>query len=90
MCACASLATLVVYQGERRAAVERSEAMVNPMAAQVHYDEHRSEMAWVNEHDWQFERPVKRHPVRQAVAKALLALATALTTTAKQEGQTAS
>jgi hypothetical protein len=89
MCACAMLATLVVYRGEKRAAVERSEAMLNPMATQIHYDEHHRQVTWVNEHDWQFAQPVKRHPVRRAVAKALIALANALTPATQQERQAA-
>jgi hypothetical protein len=63
--------------------------MLNPTTTQVHYDEHQRQMAWVNEHDWQFEKPVKRHPVRQAVAKALIALAHTLTPATRQERQTA-
>jgi hypothetical protein len=50
--------------------------MQHPMTTQVHYDEYRSHVAWVNENDWQFERAVKRYPVRQTIAKALITLAT--------------
>jgi hypothetical protein len=89
MCGCVVLATVRVYQGEGQQAVERSKAMLDPTATQVDYDEYRTQVAWVNEHDWQFEKPVKRHPVRQAVAKALIALAHALTPETERETQTA-
>jgi hypothetical protein len=63
--------------------------MQNPVATQAHYDEHQRQMVWVNEENWQFEKPVKRKPVRQAVSKALIALATALTPATERETQTA-
>jgi hypothetical protein len=59
--------------------------MQNPMATQVHYDEHQRQLAWVNEENWQFEQPVKGHPVRQAVAQALIALANALAVPQQRE-----
>lgn len=63
--------------------------MQNPMAAQVHFSEYQSNVAWVNEHDWQVQQPAKRYPVRQAVAKALIALAQTLTPATKRETQAA-
>ena len=62
--------------------------MQNPVAMQTAYSEHQSQMAWVNENDWQFERPAKKHPVRQALATALIALANMLTPATKRESQT--
>jgi hypothetical protein len=61
--------------------------MQNPTAAHVHYSEYQSNGAWVNDNDWQFERPAKRHPVRLAIAKVLIALATALSPATKRETQ---
>ena len=63
--------------------------MQNPVALDSEYREHVRRMAWVNANDWQFVRPAKRHPVRQAVAKALLAIATVLTPLAEGETRTA-
>jgi hypothetical protein len=63
--------------------------MQNPTAAQAHYSEYRSNMAWVNAQDWQFERPARKHPVRQSMAKALLTLAGALTPATERETQAA-
>ncbi len=60
--------------------------MENPMAAQVHFTEHQRQAAWINANDWQFERPAQRHPVRAAVAKALIALANAVTPTQREAG----
>jgi hypothetical protein len=62
--------------------------MQHPESFDIDYREHQRQVAWINEHDWQFERPVKRHPVRQAMAKVLIALANALTPVPKQERQT--
>jgi hypothetical protein len=64
--------------------------MQNPTTAQVHYHEYQSNVAWVNANDWQFERAAKRYPVRQAMAKALVALAHALIPVAQGETQSAS
>jgi hypothetical protein len=52
--------------------------MQNVIAHEVHYTDYRRQMAWINENDWQIERRATRYPVRQAVAKALIALATKL------------
>jgi hypothetical protein len=57
---------------------KRSEAMQNVPALEVHYTDYRRQMAWINENDWQIEQRAKRYPVRQAVAKVLIALATRL------------
>jgi hypothetical protein len=59
------------------------------LAIEATYRDHQYYMAWVNREGWKFETPAKRHPVRQAVAKRLIALATMLTATAKQETQAA-
>lgn len=64
--------------------------MQNPMAPQVHFDDYQTQVAWVNEHDWQFGRPTKRYPVRQAIAKALISLANVLSPAATPETQKAS
>jgi hypothetical protein len=77
-----------MYRGERQVVVERSETMENAVF-EIEYREYMRQMAWVNEHDWQFERPAKQHPVRRAVVKALIALADALTPAARRETQAA-
>jgi hypothetical protein len=71
----------------RAVACERSATMQHPESFDIDYREHQRQVAWINEHDWQFERPVKRYPVRQGVAKVLIALADALTPPAKPETQ---
>lgn len=48
------------------------------MAIEVRYQDHRRQAAWLNAENWKFERPEKRRPVRAAVAKALILLATLL------------
>jgi hypothetical protein len=63
--------------------------MQNPVAFEAEYREHVRQMAWVNENDWQFEKSVARHPVREAVAKALIALASAVTPTTERDARTA-
>jgi hypothetical protein len=63
--------------------------MENPMAAQVHYGEYQRQATWINGNDWQFEQPAKRHPARATVAKALIALAMAVTPTTQREAGTA-
>jgi hypothetical protein len=63
--------------------------MQNMLAVETRYREHQERMAWLNERNWQFERPVKRYPVRQAMAKALIALASALTPATQLERQAA-
>lgn len=49
--------------------------MQNPVAFDIEYREHVRQMAWINDNDWQFATPAKRHPVRRIVAGALLILA---------------
>ena len=63
--------------------------MENPMAAQVHYSEYQRQAAWINANAWLFERPTKQYRVRQAVAKALIALANAVTPTTQRKAGTA-
>jgi hypothetical protein len=63
--------------------------MDNMLAIETRYREHQAQMAWLNEENWQFARPTKRYPVRQAVARALVALADAVAPAKKQETQTA-
>lgn len=52
--------------------------MQNPVAFEAHYSEYQRQAAWINENDWQFEKPAKRRPVRAAVAAALVRLAARL------------
>jgi hypothetical protein len=61
--------------------------MQHPMTFDVEYREHVRQMAWVNVNDWQFEKPAKRHPVRRATAKVLVALADALAPATKREAR---
>ena len=49
--------------------------MQNPGAFEIDYREHLRQIAWVNEHDWLFDRPARKYPVRRLVAGALRALA---------------
>ncbi len=49
-----------------------------------HYADHWRQIAWINDNDWQFERPVKRYQVRKAVAKTLIALAARVAPTVTQ------
>jgi hypothetical protein len=63
--------------------------MQSPMAFDVEYREHVRQMAWVNANDRQFEKQARNYPVRQVVANALLALASAMTPAARQEEWTA-
>jgi hypothetical protein len=49
--------------------------MQNSVAFEVEYREHVRQMAWVNEHDWTWERPARKRPVWPIVAEALRALA---------------
>jgi hypothetical protein len=63
--------------------------MQNPVTFEVEYREQVRQMAWVNENDWQFAPPATRHPVREAVAKALIALASAVTPTTGRDTRTA-
>jgi hypothetical protein len=63
--------------------------MQHPDSFDIDYREHQRQVAWVNEHDWQFERPEKRYPVRQVVAQALITLANSLAPASRQETQTA-
>ncbi len=63
--------------------------MENTMAAQVHYGEYRRQADWVNANGWQFEKGAQRHSVRTTVAKALIALANAVTPATERETGTA-
>jgi hypothetical protein len=63
--------------------------MQNPVAFEVEYREHVRQMAWVNDNDWLIEPPAERHPARAAVAKALVALARALTPATERETRVA-
>lgn len=63
--------------------------MQNPTAAQVHFSDFQSDMAWVNENDWQFEQPARKYRVREAIAKVLISVAQALTPATKRETQAA-
>ena len=45
---------------------------------QVQYDDHRRQMAWVNDVGWKFDPPTTRTGIRVATAQALVALATRL------------
>lgn len=58
--------------------------MQNPMATQVHYREHQSQVAWVNENDWQFERPAKRYRVRKAITRMCVTFAGLFALTKRQ------
>jgi hypothetical protein len=58
--------------------------MYNAMDFQVRYEDHQRQVAWVNDNDWQFERPERRGRVRQAVARALVTLAARLTPAMEQ------
>ncbi|MGI8687440.1 MAG: hypothetical protein ACR2M3_02580 [Thermomicrobiales bacterium] len=58
--------------------------MENPMAFPQHYADHQRQVAWINDNDWQFERPKKQYPVRIAIAKALIHLATLLAPTRQE------
>jgi hypothetical protein len=49
--------------------------MQNPVAFDIDYREHLRQMAWVNEHDWLFERPARKRPLWRLVADALHVLA---------------
>jgi hypothetical protein len=43
---------------------------------QTHYNDHRRQMAWVNDEGWKFDPPTTRNRMRATVAEALIALAT--------------
>jgi hypothetical protein len=49
--------------------------MQNPVAFGIDYREHLRQTAWINENDWQFVPPPRKHPVRRIVVGALHALA---------------
>ncbi len=63
--------------------------MYNTIDFQVRYDDHQRQMAWVNENDWQFERPKRRGQIRQTVAHMLITL-TARLAPAMERPRTAS
>lgn len=63
--------------------------MQNPITLQVQYDEARRQLAQVDGEEWQFQGSATRRPVRQAVARALIALAHALAPPAQRETRTA-
>jgi len=52
--------------------------MHNPVSFDIEYCEHMRQLAWINDNDWQLLPPPRNHPVRRAVAGALLALARAI------------
>lgn len=58
--------------------------MLDATDFQVQYDDHRRQMAWVNDNDWQFERPQRRRQIRETVARALITLAARLTPATEQ------
>jgi hypothetical protein len=61
--------------------------MENMLAVEARYQDQQQQMAWLNEKNWQFARPVKRRPVRQAAAKVLIALANTLAPATRRETQ---
>lgn len=63
--------------------------MQNPAAFEIQYGEYQRQAAWINANDWQFEKPERRYRVRQAIARALIALANALAPTESRETQPA-
>jgi hypothetical protein len=63
--------------------------MESMLACETRYRDHQQRMAWLNEENWKCGKPARRYPVRQAVAKALIAFATALMPTPKRETQAA-
>jgi hypothetical protein len=63
--------------------------MQNPVAFEVQYGEYQRRAAWINENDWQFEKPEQRYCVRKAIAQALIALANALAPAESQKTQPA-
>jgi hypothetical protein len=58
--------------------------MYDAIDSQVRYDDHRRQMVWVNDNDWQFERPKRRRQIRQTVARVLITLAARLTPAIEQ------
>lgn len=52
--------------------------MLDATDFQVQYDDHRRQMAWVNDNDWQFDPPATRRRVRETIARALVAFAARL------------
>jgi hypothetical protein len=63
--------------------------MYDAMDFQVRYDNHRRRVDWINDHDWQFERPERRGQLRLTAARALITLA-ALLAPATEQPRTAS
>jgi hypothetical protein len=64
--------------------------MYDAAGFQVQYDDHRRQMAWVNDVGWKFDPPTTRTGIRVATAQALVALATRLFPPALETGETAS
>jgi hypothetical protein len=59
------------------------------IALEVQYCAHQRRVAWLNEENWKFERCVRRHRVRYAIARALIGLANVLApSVVPQEAQT--
>jgi predicted TIM-barrel fold metal-dependent hydrolase len=58
--------------------------MHNATDFQVQYDDHRREMAWVNDHGWHFDPPTTPRRVRETIARALITLAARLTPATEQ------
>jgi hypothetical protein len=52
--------------------------MYNATDFQVRYDDHRRQMAWVNDEGWKIDPPRARKRVRETVARALVSLAARL------------
>jgi hypothetical protein len=42
---------------------------------EVRYEDHKRQMAWVNDEGWKFDPPTTRRRVRETIARALVALA---------------
>jgi len=63
--------------------------MENLLVMETRYREHQARVARLNGKNWQFERPVKRYSVRQAIAEVLVTLANALSPTTQREMRTA-
>jgi hypothetical protein len=62
-------------------------AVENLSAVETRYREHQQQIDHLDAEHRQTDKPVKRHPVRQVVAKALVALATMLAPTAQRESR---
>jgi hypothetical protein len=51
---------------------------------QVRYDDHKRQMAWVNDEGWKFDPPQARKRVREKMARVLVSLATRLAPAMRQ------